>query len=51
MSKGDTGEAEFQGKEVLVMSKDDTGEAEFQGKEVLFVTKAAKLSQIHSSLA
>ena len=33
------------------MSKDDTGEAKFQGKEVLFVTKAAKLSQIHSGSA
>ena len=38
-SKGDTGEAEFQGREVLLMSRGDTGKAEFKGREVLYMSK------------
>ena len=41
MSRDDTGEAEFKGKEVLLMSKGDTGEAESQVKEVLIMSKDA----------
>ena len=39
MSKGDIGEAEFQGTEVLFRSKSHTSQAQFQDKEVLFMSK------------
>ena len=35
VGRGDTGEAEFQGREVPPRSKGNTGEAEFQGRGVL----------------
>ena len=39
MSKGDTGEARLQGREVLLMSKDGTTKAEFPGRGVLLMSK------------
>ena len=47
MSKGDTGGAEFQSREVAHMSWDDTGEAELQSQKVEMsgMHKAAKICQ------
>ena len=47
----DISEAEFQGKNVIVMSRDDTGGAEFQGSGVLSLSKTIELGRFVISRA